>query len=91
MRLFALLNFQHTVAYFFAALIFMILFGAALAYSHFHTRKSKEAMETVVHHYRAGLSARKAPFPLVMILIIVGTVIWSFFYILMHGLLEIRI
>jgi uncharacterized membrane protein YidH (DUF202 family) len=91
MRLFALLNFQHVMAYLFAALLFMILFGVGLAYSHLHTRDAQQRMSEVVHRYREGLQSRNAPFPLAMILIIAGTVIWGFFYILMHGLLGVKI
>ena len=91
MRLFALLNFQHMVAYIFVGLLFMILFGVGLAYTHLHTRDAEKRLTAVVHRYREGLQSRNAPFPLVMTLVIAGTIIWGFFYILMHGLLGVKI
>lgn len=91
MRLFALLNFQHVMAYLFCGLLFMVLFGLGLAYSHLHTPDDQKRMRAVVHRYREGIQSRNAPFPLVMILIIVGTVTWGFVYILMHGLLGVKI
>lgn len=91
MRLFALLNFQHVMAYLFVGLLVLLLFGLGLAYSHLHTPDAARRTETVVHHYRDNLSSRNAPFPLVMLLIIAGTVVWAFFYILMHGLLGVKI
>ncbi len=91
MRLFALLGFQHVMAYLFCGLLFMLLFGLGLAYSHLHSPGAQKRMTAVVHRYREGIQGRNAPFPLVMTLIIAGTVIWGFFYILMHGLLGVKI
>ena len=91
MRLFTLLNFQHTVLYLFPALIFIIIFGMALAYSHFHTQDSEERKTRIHSRYPEDIEDRDAPFPLALILIIVGTVLWSFFYILGIGLLEVKI
>ncbi|MBR9982586.1 MAG: hypothetical protein KFF50_16260 [Desulfatitalea sp.] len=91
MRLFALLNFQHVMAYLFSALLFLVVFGVGLAFSHLRTPDADKRMTDVVHRYRDDLASRNAPFPLVMILIIAGTVAWGFFYILMHGLLGVII
>lgn len=91
MRLFALLNFQHTVLYLFPALIFILIFGIALAYSHFHTKHSEERKTKIHSRYPEDIEDRDAPFPLALILIIVGTALWSFFYILGTGLLEVKI
>lgn len=91
MRLFALLNLQHVMGYLFVGLLVLLLFGLGLAYSHLHTPDAARRMETVVHRYRDDLASRNAPFPLVMLLIIAGTVAWGFFYILMHGLLGVKI
>ena len=91
MRLFALSGFQDIVLYLFPTLIFMIVFGVGLAYAHFHRKGDKEREETIIYRYPSGIEDRDAPFPLLMILTIVGTVVWAFFYILMHGVLGVKI
>ena len=91
MRLFALSNFQDIILYLFPTLIFMILFGVGLAYTHFQGKDDRQREETVIYRFPDGIEDRNAPFPLMMTLIIVGTVLWAFFYILMHGLLGVKI
>jgi hypothetical protein len=93
MRLFALSNFQDVVLYFFPTLVFMILFGLALAYARFHVRGPEdEARERrIIYHFPDGINDRDVAVPVVMTLIIIGTVVWAFFYILMHGLLGVKI
>lgn len=91
MRFFELLTIQHFIVYFFPALITLILIGLALHYSHFHTRDAEERMNRIIHRYPLGLEERNAPFPLFLFLVIAGTVIWGFGYILMIGLLEMKI
>jgi hypothetical protein len=91
MRLFALLNFQDVMAYIFPSLVFMVVFGVGLAYGHLHTQDAETRKKTVVNRFADDIEDRNAPYPLVMMLIIAGAVIWGFFYILMHGLLEVKI
>ena len=91
MRLFALSNFQDIVLYAFPTLIFMIVFGVGLAYTHFQRKDDKQREETIIYRYPDGIEDRDAPFPVMMILIIVGAVVWAFFYILLHGLLGVKI
>jgi hypothetical protein len=91
MRFFDLLSFQHVVLYFFPALVFLFLFALALAYSHFRRENSEEGKDKVIHVYPEEIETRNAPFPLALTLIIVGTVIWAFFYILVTGLLGVKI
>jgi hypothetical protein len=91
MRLYALLSFQHVMAYVFSALIFMVVFGAGLAFSHLHTRNAEARKDEIIKRYADGIEDRNAPYPLVMMLIIAGAVIWGFFYILMHGVLGVKI
>jgi len=62
-----------------------------LAYSHFHTRDSEERKTKIQYRFPAGIGDRYAPFPLAMSLTILGTVIWVFLYILVTGLLEVKI
>lgn len=91
MRFYELLNYRHVVLYLFPTLVFIILFIMLLGYSHFRNKDSDERMEKVQYRFPGGIGDRYAPFPLGMTLIIVGTVIWSFFYILVIGLLGVKI
>ncbi len=91
MRLFALLNFQHVMGYIFVGLLFMLVFGVALSFAHFRTENAQRRMTEIVGRFREGIQDRNAPYPLVMTMIIAGVFIWGFFYILMHGMLGVKI
>ena len=91
MRFFNLLNIQHFVLYFFPAFITLLLIAIALKFSYFHSKDSEEKLTRISHRYPLGIEERDAPFPLVLLLIILGTVIWVFGYILMIGWLGIKI
>ena len=91
MRLFGLLNFQHIILYLFPTLIFMIVFGLALRFSHLQQEDAEKRKKTIIYRFSDGIEDRNAPFPLAMILIIAGTLIWVFFYILGTGLLGVKI
>lgn len=91
MRLFNLLNFQHIMLYLFPTLIFIWIFGLALAYSHLESDDADDRMKKITYRFPGGIEDRDAPFPLSMILIIAGSVIWLFFYILFTGLLGVKI
>jgi hypothetical protein len=91
MRLFDLLSFQHIVLYLFPALIFIVLLGLSLAYSHFHVGDSESRKTKVIYRFPEGIDDRDAPFPLALVLIIIGTLLWMFFYILGSGLLGVQI
>lgn len=91
MRLFELLNFQDVVLYLFPAFVFLLIFGMALAYSHFNTRDSETRQKKIYGQYVEGFETRNGPFPLNLILIIIGTVVWAFLYTLIVGLLGVKI
>lgn len=91
MRFFEILNMQHVMAFTFSALIFLFLFGAGLAYYHFRSGKKKKGREEDLEYFADGIAKGKEPFPLIIILIIVGTILWAFFYILIYGLSEVKI
>jgi hypothetical protein len=91
MRFFELLNFQHTMAWLFPTLIFMVVFGVGLAYAHLRSKDSEARKNTITGRYADGIEERNAPFPLIMMLIVAGTFIWGFFYIVMHGVLGVKI
>jgi hypothetical protein len=91
MRFFDLLNFQHVMGYLFLTLIFILIFGLALAYSHLESEDAKERGQKIIYRFPEDIEDRDAPFPLAMMLIIAGTLIWLFFYILLTGLLGVKI
>ncbi len=91
MRLFDLLNLQHVILYVFPTIIFVIVFALALGFSHFKGEKSHKRMTSIIGQYPEGIKDRDAPFPLALILIIAGTICWAFFYILVNGLLGVKI
>jgi hypothetical protein len=69
----------------------MVVFGVGLAFAHFRGKDDEARQTAIVGEFPDGIQDRNAPYPLVMVLIIAGTFIWGFFYILMHGLLEVKI
>ena len=48
-------------------------------------------MQRVYYTFPEGIEDRQAPFPLSLILIIAGAVVWAFFYILVIGLWGVKI
>lgn len=91
MRFYELLNFQDIVGFIFPTLLFMVVFGVGLAYSHLHTHDAESRKKQIIGRYADGIEDRNAPFPLVMMLIIAGAMLWGFFYIVMHGVLGVKI
>ena len=91
MRFFELLGIQHVFLFVFPTLIFMILFYLGITHSHFRRKDSAEKLTKIVHNYPHGLESRNAPFPLILILIISGIVIWIFLYTLATGILGVKI
>jgi hypothetical protein len=79
------------MGYLFPTLIFIWIFGLALAYTHLKSDDAKERMQKIIYRFPEDIEDRDAPFPLSMMLIIAGSVIWVFFYILMHGVLGVKI
>jgi hypothetical protein len=91
MRLFTLLGIQHIILYLIPTLIFIIIFGMALGYTHFQGKDS-EARKSEIHtRFPEDIEDRKAPFPLAMTLIMVGAIAWMLCYILIIGLLGVKI
>ncbi len=91
MRFFSLLNNQHVFLYIFPTLVFMVLLCLALGYTHFSRKNSEDRMIRIHRKYPEEIEERDAPFPLMLILIIVGTFIWGLCYILGHGLMGVKI
>ena len=91
MRYFTLLSFQHIVLYALPTLIFIVLFGIGLSYSHFKGKADEVRKHSVINRYPDGIEERDAPFPLLLVLIIAGTLLWMFLYIVGTGVLEVKI
>jgi hypothetical protein len=91
MRFFELLNFQDVVLYLFPAFVFLLIFGAALAYTHLNNRDSEAREKKIYGQYAEGFETRNGPFPLNLILIIIGTAVWAFLYTFIIGLLGVKI
>nr|VFK07944.1 MAG: cytochrome oxidase-cbb3 N-terminal domain-containing protein, FixP [Candidatus Kentron sp. H] len=91
MHYFELRNFQHVVLYLLPTLLFIVLFALGLGYTHFRDKRSDEKMNTIVHTYVGGIEERNAPFPVVLMLILAGTIIWGLLYIILYGVLEVKI
>lgn len=82
---------QSIALYGFPTILFMVIFFVGLGYSRFHTHTSEQRMDKIIHEHPEGIRERNAPFPLVLFLIITGTVLWGIFYIMAYGLWNVRI
>ena len=91
MRFFDALGVQHFVMYLFPAIAFIALFILGLGFYHINRRDSADRESRIIENYPGGIEGRNAPFPLVLYLIIAGTVIWVLAYILLIGYLKVKI
>ena len=91
MRYFTLLGIQHFVMYLFPALATIVLFIIGLGFYYINRKDAKEREMRIIEEFPGGIQGRNAPFPLVALLILVGTIIWVFAYIVLIGILEVRI
>jgi hypothetical protein len=91
MRFFSLLGIQHFVLYLFPTLAFIVLFMAGLKYSYIQKKNSEQRQSRIIEKYPGGIKGRDAPFPLVLTLTIVGTIVWWLLYILFVGRLGVKI
>ena len=91
MRFFELVNIRQVVLYLFPTVAFCIVFAIGLAFSHFKGKDTAEREKRIIESYPGGIEGRNAPFPLVLILVIAGTVIWSLAYIILTGVLGVKI
>ena len=91
MRYFQLLGIQHFVMYLFPALASIVLFIIGLGFYCFR-RKDSEARKTrIIEEFPCGIQGRNAPFPLIVYLTIAGTIIWALAYIILIGVLGVKI
>ena len=91
MRYFEVLGIQHFVMYLFPTIAFVALFMIALGYYHIKRKDSAERESRIIERFPEGIEGRNAPFPLIAYLVLYGTIIWVIAYILLIGLLEVKI
>ena len=91
MRYFQLLGIQHFVMYLFPALATIVLFIIGLGYYYIRRKDSAERETRIIEQYPGGIEGRNAPFPLFVILILAGTIVWGLAYILIIGVLGVKI
>jgi hypothetical protein len=87
-EIYDLLNIQHVFIYLIPAFLAVIVVALALGYTHL---KSVGRGTDSFHEFPEGLRSGRAPFPMALILIIAGTVVWVLGYILLVGLVGVRI
>ena len=91
MRYFEVLGIQHFFMYLFPAIAFIVLFIIGLGFYHIHRKDSAERETRVIERYPGGIEGRNAPLPLLVYLIIFGTIIWVLAYIFLIGVLKVKI
>jgi hypothetical protein len=91
MRYFELLGIQHFFMYLFPAVATIALFIIGLGFYHFNHKDSAERESRIIERYPGGIEGREAPFPLLLVLIVAGTVVWVLAYILLIGFLKVKI
>ena len=91
MRYFELLGIQHFVMYLLPTLAFIALFIIGLGFYHFRRKDSAERETRIIEEFPGGIQGRNAPFPIVVSLILIGTIAWVLAYILLIGGLGVKI
>ncbi|MGD8881606.1 MAG: hypothetical protein PVI82_06945 [Desulfobacterales bacterium] len=91
MRYFQLLGIQHFVMYLLPALASIVLFIIGLGFYYFRRADSEERKTRIIEQFPGGIQGRNAPFPVIVYLTIVGTIIWVFAYIILVGVLGVKI
>lgn len=89
MRFFELLNTQQVLALIILTMIFAILFGVTLWVLPMSGPKSRVSNNKAVQQFADGIEKANGPFPMIIALIIGGTVLWAIYYILFYGLSEV--
>ena len=89
MRFFELLNTQQVIALVIIAIIFLILFGVALSVFPLSGPKNRTASIQAIQQFADGIQKGNGPFPLIIALLLGGTILWALFYILFYGFSEV--
>ena len=91
MRYFEVLGIQHFIMYLFPTIAFIALFIIGLGFYHINRKDSAERESRVIERFPEGIEGRNAPFPIIAYLVLYGTIIWVIAYILLIGILEVKI
>ncbi len=91
MRYFEVLGIQHFVMYLFPAIAFIALFIIGLGFYHIKRKDSVDRESRIIERFPEGIEGRNAPFPIIAYLVLYGTIIWVVAYILLIGLLKVKI
>ena len=91
MRYFQLLGIQHFFMYLLPALASIVLFIIGLGFIYFRRKDSEVRKKRIIEEFPGGIQGRNAPFPLIIYLTIIGTIIWALAYILLIGGLGVKI
>jgi len=91
MRYFEILGIQHFFMYLFPAIAFIALFMVGLGFYHINRKDSAERESRIIERYPEGIEGRNAPFPLITYLVVFGTIIWVLAYIILIGVLKVKI
>ena len=91
MRYFELLNIEHFIVYLLPDFIFILVFAAGLAFTIFRGKDSDDRMTRIIERFPGGIEGRNAPMPLVLYFTIAGTVLWALAYIILTGVLGVKI
>ena len=91
MHFFVLRDIHHFILYLLPAVLGVLIFAIGLARIHFRREDDDVRMQEVHTTYVGGIEERNAPFPLVLILIIGGAVVWGMLYIIFYGVLGVKI
>jgi hypothetical protein len=77
--------------YLFPALATIVLFIIGLGFYYINRKDAKQRETRIIEEYPGGIQGRNAPFPLILILILVGTIVWGLAYIILIGTLGVKI
>ena len=91
MRYFEVLSIQHFFMYLFPAIAAIALVIIGLGFYHIRRKDSAEREARIIERFASGIEGRNAPFPLVLYLIIFGTIAWGLLYTFFHGFLGVKI
>jgi hypothetical protein len=91
MRYFPLAGVQDVILFLFPTLVLIVLLYVAFARAHFRRKDSDGKEQRIIHTYGGEIEERDAAFPLFLFLIILGFVLWTIFYTIGNGYLEVKI
>jgi hypothetical protein len=77
--------------YLFPTIAFITLFIIGLGFYHINRKDSAEREARIIERFPEGIEGRNAPFPLITYLLIIGTVVWVLAYIILIGVLKVKI